>query len=161
MEIIYNNKPIINNEFLNVNETQNKPNIKLNEDKNKLYLLIMYDPDAVSGTYIHWILYNIKNNDASKGLDLIVYKGPAPPPYSGKHHYIFELYEQKITNLNQLEDRIITIKKLRDKLGLDEPIHKIQFISQNENGGKKKRKTNKRKSKKIIRKHKKTKKNKT
>jgi phosphatidylethanolamine-binding protein (PEBP) family uncharacterized protein len=158
MDILYNNKPIINSEFLKVNETQIKPEIKINKDKNKIYLLIMYDPDAVGGTHIHWILSNIINNDANNGLDLITYKGPAPPPNSGKHHYIFELYEQKLSNqeLPQLEDRIIPIEFLRNKLKVDKPLNKIQFISQNDIGGKKKRKTKRKKSKHIIHKNKKT-----
>jgi phosphatidylethanolamine-binding protein (PEBP) family uncharacterized protein len=149
MEIIYNNKQISksNNDFLKINETQKQPEIKLDVDKTKTYLLIMYDPDAVLGTHIHWILSNIKNNNINTGIDLIKYKGPAPPPHSGKHRYIFELYEQKIPHLNPIEDRTITIEKLRDKLDVNQPINKIQFISQNESGGRR-RKTKKRKNKK-------------
>ena len=151
MEVIYNNNPIKNNEFLQVIETQNKPQIKLDLDTENKYLLIMYDPDAVLGTYIHWILSNIINNDASNGVNLIEYKGPAPPPKSGRHRYIFELYNQKKENISINEtERIIPIESLRIRLGLGEPIYKIQFISQNKNGGKK-RTTNKiRKFNKVI-----------
>jgi phosphatidylethanolamine-binding protein (PEBP) family uncharacterized protein len=144
MEVIYNNKPINNNQVLKVSKTQNKPEINLQVNKTKTYLLIMYDPDAVIGTFIHWIVSDIKNNDIDKGRDLITYKGPAPPPKTGKHHYIFELYEQQLSNTNPFEERSITIENLRERLGLKEPINKIQFISQNEIGGKRKR-TNKRK----------------
>ena len=153
MEVIYNNKSIKNNQFLTVSETQIKPEIKLDVNMTKQYLLIMYDPDAVVGTYIHWIISNIKNNNINEGLDLLEYKGPAPPPKTGKHHYIFELYEQQTPNLNRIEERNITIKNLRSKLDLDEPINKIQFISQNESGGKirrtrKSKRSNKRKTNK-------------
>jgi phosphatidylethanolamine-binding protein (PEBP) family uncharacterized protein len=154
MEVIYNNKLISNNEFLKVSETQVKPEIKLSYDIRKTYLLIMYDPDAVSGTYIHWVISNIKNNNINEGIELITYKGPAPPPKTGKHHYIFELFEQNLLNLQSIQDRVINIDYLKNKLGLDEPINKIQFISENDSGGKrrrtrkskrsKKRKTNKR-----------------
>ena len=99
----------------------------------------MYDPNALKGTYIHWIVSNIKNNNVNEGTYLITYKGPAPPPRTGKHRYIFELYEQKILNTNPIEDRIITIEDLRQKLGVNEAIHKIQFISKNESGGKRRR----------------------
>lgn len=154
MEVIYNNKSISNNDFLKVSETQNKPKINLLLDKSKIYLLIMYDPDAVVGTFVHWIVSDIKNNNLNEGTDLIGYKGPAPPPKTGKHRYIFELYEQQLSNHNPFEERNMTIENLREMLDLNEPINKIQFISQNESGGKrrrtrkskrsKKRKTNKR-----------------
>lgn len=148
MEVIYNNKPINNNQFLKVSETQNKPEINLQVDKTKTYLLIMYDPDATIGTFIHWIVSNIKNNNVNEGIDLITYKGPAPPQKTGKHHYIFELYEQQLSDTNSFEERNITIEKLREMLDLNEPINKIQFISQNESGGKR-RKTRKIKKRKL------------
>ncbi len=137
MELIYNNKPIKNNDFLKVYETQIKPEIKLNVDREKSYILIMYDPDAIMGTYVHWIVSNIKDNDISKGTDLLIYKGPAPPAKTGKHRYIFELYEQQSANLNQNKERNISIENLRKILNLGGPIYKIQFISQNDNGGRK------------------------
>lgn len=146
MEVIYNNKPIINDEFLKISQTQKEPKINLDIDKSKIYILIMYDPDAVGGTHIHWILSDIKNNDITTGIDLLEYKGPAPPPKSGKHHYIFELYEQKIFNLDPIENRVMPIENLRDKLGLNKAINKIEFISQNESGGRR-RKTRKNKRK--------------
>jgi phosphatidylethanolamine-binding protein (PEBP) family uncharacterized protein len=155
MEVIYNKRPIHNDEFLKVIETQKQPEIKLDVDITKTYLLILYDPDAVVGTFIHWILTDIKNNNADSGKNLIKYKGPAPPYKSGKHHYIFELYEQKISNINQIKNRVMSIEDLRNKLELDNPIHKIQFISQNQNGGNKKIKTikrNKNKKRKTKRK---------
>lgn len=155
MEVIYNNKPIKNNEFLKVSETQKQPEIKLYVNKIKPYLLIMYDPDALNGTHIHWIVSNIKNNNVNKGINLITYKGPAPPPRTGKHRYIFELYDEKILNTNIIDDRIITIENLRQKLGLDNPINRIQFISENESGGKRRktRKNKLRKSRRTTRKY--------
>lgn len=153
MEVIYNYKPIINNELLKVSETQNKPEIKINKNTNKSYLLIMYDPDAAMGTYIHWILSDIKSNHANLGRDVISYKGPAPPPKTGKHRYIFELYNQEMPIMNPIEERNISIESLRKKLNLTEPINKIQFKSKNENGGKRRRTRNKksRKSRKTKR----------
>jgi hypothetical protein len=47
MEGWYNNAPINNNQFLQINETQNEPEIKLNVVNNKKYMLIMHDPDAI------------------------------------------------------------------------------------------------------------------
>jgi len=152
MEVIYNNKPIKNNVFLKINETQIEPQININNDKSNTYTLIMYDPDAINGTYIHWIVTDIIKNDMKNGKILIPYKGPSPPPKTGKHRYIFELYLKG--NNEYVNKRSISIINLRNKLALNEPIFRIQFISQNENGGKKtiKRKTTKRKTikRKII-----------
>lgn len=132
MEVIYNNKTIKNNEFLKVNKTQVKPKIALNVDSSKTYLLIMYDPDAFGGTHVHWIVNNINDNDINTGVNMIDYKGPAPPPKTGKHRYIFELYEQPFNKTGIVEERSISIENLRNKLNLGSPIYKIQFISQNE-----------------------------
>ena len=98
----------------------------------KTYLLIMYDPDAFGGSRVHWAVTDINDNDINNGYNLLRYKGPAPPPKTGKHRYIFELYEKPINETGILEERSITIKKVRKNLGLNDPIYKIQFISQNE-----------------------------
>jgi len=71
--------------------------------------LIVDDPDAPSGTFVHWVLYNlppdrheltenmphdeILPNGARQGINdfgRIGYGGPCPP--SGTHRYYFTLY---------------------------------------------------------------------
>lgn len=68
--------------------------------------LLMDDPDAPGGTFIHWLVWNIdpKQNGLSSGIKeseanivqgtnsahKIGYKGPCPP--SGSHRYFFKLY---------------------------------------------------------------------
>lgn len=66
--------------------------------------LIMDDPDAPSGTFTHWVVYNIapaeldiEEGEVPEGAVLGVndygelgYGGPMPP--SGTHHYVFKLY---------------------------------------------------------------------
>jgi Raf kinase inhibitor-like YbhB/YbcL family protein len=76
--------------------------------------LIVDDPDAPSGTWTHWVIYNIPA--ALTGLDegasgkagahlpdaaiaegknsagKVNYHGPMPPPGHGTHHYYFTLY---------------------------------------------------------------------
>lgn len=67
----------------------------------KSMVLIVDDPDAPSGVFVHWVVYNIpvtgrieedsvpgeeiKNSFSKKG-----YGGPCPP--SGVHRYYFRLY---------------------------------------------------------------------
>jgi len=68
------------------------------------FALIVDDPDAPMGTWVHWVLYNIpsgttslaENTDAS-GISVgknssshMSYDGPCPP--SGTHRYFFKLY---------------------------------------------------------------------
>ena len=75
------------------------------------FTLIMDDPDAPIGTWVHWVLYNIPlaKRDLQEDLPMtgknvdpnasyvgknssgnIGYDGPCPP--SGTHRYIFKLY---------------------------------------------------------------------
>jgi phosphatidylethanolamine-binding protein (PEBP) family uncharacterized protein len=111
----------------------------------------MHDPDAVNGNRVHWLVTNIKNN-INNSKALLPYQGPAPPVKTGKHRYIFELYKQEeMRNVEPLGERSISINSLRNKLNLSKYISKIQFISQNESGGKtkktKRRKSNNKKTK--------------
>lgn len=68
-------------------------------------VLIMDDPDAPNGDWVHWVLYNIspkiKGLDEGKPLPSGVlsganswerpkYGGPCPP--SGRHRYFFKLF---------------------------------------------------------------------
>ena len=145
LEIYYNNKKLVNDEFLKQSETQIEPKIKYNFNSNNLYTLIMYDPDAVNGTHVHWLVTNIKNNIKNSKI-LLHYQGPAPPAKTGKHRYIFELYEQsEMLNVEPLEERSISINLLRNKLNVSDYISKIKFISQNESGSKHKKTKRRRK----------------
>ncbi|MBN2500150.1 MAG: YbhB/YbcL family Raf kinase inhibitor-like protein [Anaerolineales bacterium] len=73
------------------------------------YVLIMDDPDAPGGTWVHWVLYNIPAEtrelaeaqlpdaaleggiaQGSNSWEATSYGGPCPP--SGEHRYFFKLY---------------------------------------------------------------------
>ena len=76
----------------------------------KTFALVVDDPDAPGGTFIHWVAYNIPARVTSlpegvpqsteiagggtngiNGFDHVGYNGPCPPP--GKlHHYHFRMY---------------------------------------------------------------------
>jgi Raf kinase inhibitor-like YbhB/YbcL family protein len=70
------------------------------------YTLIMHDPDAPGGDYLHWLLWDIPPvtesilpNSVPVGAiqgyndaDTLGYTGPCPPKGTGIHRYIFELY---------------------------------------------------------------------
>ncbi|MCK4873600.1 MAG: YbhB/YbcL family Raf kinase inhibitor-like protein [Phycisphaerales bacterium] len=64
------------------------------------YALIMDDPDAPAGTWVHWVVWDITETHlAERATGLRVgrnswrrseYGGPAPP--SGTHRYFFKVY---------------------------------------------------------------------
>lgn len=78
-------------------------------DGTESFVLIMDDPDAPMGTWVHWVLYDLPAGTRSLGEDVpartileaggthgenswgkIGYGGPCPP--SGTHRYVFKLY---------------------------------------------------------------------
>jgi Raf kinase inhibitor-like YbhB/YbcL family protein len=72
----------------------------------KSYTLIMHDPDAAAGDFVHWSLWDIPASTDSIGTNSVPigavqglnstgsnkYVGPCPPDGTGIHHYLFELY---------------------------------------------------------------------
>ncbi len=67
-------------------------------------MLIVDDPDAPTGIWVHWVVYNIdpsvfsieENTLPKGGIEVLndfgrkSYGGPCPP--TGPHHYYFKLY---------------------------------------------------------------------
>jgi hypothetical protein len=67
----------------------------------KCLALIVEDPDAPHGTWVHWVVWNIPvthhlKEDSVHGIQGVndfrkhTYGGPCPP--SGTHHYFFKVY---------------------------------------------------------------------
>ncbi len=75
----------------------------------KSFALIMDDPDAPIGTFVHWVIYNLPASSpglpeavpasgqladgtaqGNNGAGRLGYTGPCPP--SGTHRYFFKLY---------------------------------------------------------------------
>lgn len=84
----------------------------------KSYALIMYDPDAPVGTFIHWVLYDIPGSRTGlpegvpakgkvEGVGIqgvndfgkIGYGGPCPPRWHGAHRYYFALHALNVESL--------------------------------------------------------------
>jgi Raf kinase inhibitor-like YbhB/YbcL family protein len=80
----------------------------------KSFALIMDDPDAPRGTWVHWVVWNIAPDTrtipessvpagARQGINDFrrhAYGGPCPP--SGTHRYFFKLYAlDTVLNLNE------------------------------------------------------------
>jgi Raf kinase inhibitor-like YbhB/YbcL family protein len=92
----------------------NPPLTILNTPENaKSLALIMHDPDAPVGDYLHWIVWDIRPSTQAIGASSVPvgavqgpndsnknqYTGPCPPKGTGTHRYIFELYALDL-NLN-------------------------------------------------------------
>ncbi|MFA5339399.1 MAG: YbhB/YbcL family Raf kinase inhibitor-like protein [Candidatus Omnitrophota bacterium] len=84
-------------------------------------VLIMDDPDAPSGTFTHWVVYDIpvvskieeNSIPGTEGLNTLrknKYVSPAPP--SGTHRYIFRVYALDLKlNLPKNASRL-TVEKM-------------------------------------------------
>jgi hypothetical protein len=88
----------------------------------KSFALIVDDPDAPSGTFHHWGVFNIPDNQRSiargagnggsntnfvqavNGFGNSGYGGPCPPPSHGPHHYRFKLYALDVDRLTLSPD---------------------------------------------------------
>ncbi len=72
----------------------------------KAFALIVHDPDAISGDWLHWSVWNIPANttifsasqlpqgcvQGTTDFKTVGYGGPCPPTGTGTHRYMFELY---------------------------------------------------------------------
>ncbi|MEM0174410.1 MAG: YbhB/YbcL family Raf kinase inhibitor-like protein [Sulfolobaceae archaeon] len=74
----------------------------------KTYAIIVEDPDAPMGIFIHWVIYNIKSNYLPENIPKkeitdfgiqglndfgkIGYNGPCPPRTHPAHRYFFRVY---------------------------------------------------------------------
>lgn len=145
MQVFYNGQEIKPNSYFEKQKAQGEPKVTLREKVPQSTTLIMYDPDAVDGTYLHWIVQDYFNLDKKKVI--LPYQGPAPPKGTGVHNYIFSLFtnitlpssfnERKVGNINE-----VTSGK--------EANQTFSFKSSTPDGGKRKKtKTCKNKKKKI------------
>ncbi|SAM03475.1 hypothetical protein [Absidia glauca] len=96
--------------FLTPAQTAKSPHIRFQGDPDSTYTLMLIDPDAPTiadpkwGPWRHWIVVNIpgerQSSNSAQSTQLTSYVGPAPPPKTGDHRYIFLLYKQPSFNKN-------------------------------------------------------------
>lgn len=80
-------------QFMTKDQTAEQPILSWDSHPDKLYTIIMSDPDAPGGTYLHWLIINIANPVFIPVTPpLYSYVGPTPP--SGIHRYFIRVYEQ-------------------------------------------------------------------
>jgi len=91
--------------------------------------MVMFDPDAVGGNKIHWLIVNMSRGGDS-GRTLLPYVPPHPPPGSGVHRYIFWIIEQdhRIVHHPRLSNRFIEIPILFSILGATKVVESFFFV---------------------------------
>jgi Raf kinase inhibitor-like YbhB/YbcL family protein len=94
-------------------------------DGTRSLALIIHDPDAPSGDFVHWVAWGIDPGDnglgegahppaeGANGFGENGYGGPCPPPGHGAHRYLHELFAldtivelEPEASREQLEDAI-------------------------------------------------------
>lgn len=95
----------------------------------KSLVLIVDDPDAPNGTFVHWVVYNISTelrevrensipDDGIEGTSSFGkpgYGGPCPP--SGTHRYFFKLYAlNKTLSLEGNPDKEIVLENMKNSI---------------------------------------------
>ena len=105
----------------------------------KSLMLTVKDPDAPSGTFIHWVLYNLPPDlgglpedtpvdkelengavQCSNGFGRMGYGGPCPPPGDEAHRYLFDLYalDVELSLPNELSEADIN-REIKDHILAD------------------------------------------
>ena len=92
-------------------ETASEPSILFPKKDGMFYTILMLDPDAPAGPWLHMLRMNVSATD-EHGYVVMPYIGPSPPPGSGlgpqgTHRYITSVYEQHgyIAALPKIQER--------------------------------------------------------
>jgi hypothetical protein len=92
----------------------------------KSFALIVDDPDAAGGSWLHWLVWNIPVTHhiheaevpGIEGLNdfgICSYKGPCPP--NGTHHYFFKVYGlDDLINLEKGSGRSDVVNALQNHI---------------------------------------------
>lgn len=121
---------------LKPSQVKTLPKISFEGKSDKLYSLLMVDPDAPSRKdpkfreFCHFVVVNIPGTEVTKGDTLVEYIGSGPPLGTGLHRYVFLLYEQKakITSSMKVSKTMLkgrpsfSAKKFAKENNLGEPI---------------------------------------
>jgi len=107
LTLVYSDGSVVDggNEML-IASTQSPPTVSFPTEPSHYYSLLMLDPDNdtrqthIYRQFLHWMVVNIpgvaggQGVDVSRGFTVSPYMGCAPDPGSGRHRYVFLLYEQ-------------------------------------------------------------------
>jgi len=100
LQVMYNCGEVDPAAVLTPTEVMDIPIVAWGGDPEKYYTLLKVDPDAPSRAapkfreWQHWIVGNIPGVDISKGETLAEYVGAGAPKGTGRHRYVFVVYQQ-------------------------------------------------------------------
>ncbi len=121
----------VNGKTLSKKNTANEPAIHFAGEEQKLYTLVMSDPDASAKSWLHWLITNIpgESKDITQGQTVMPYSGPNPP--SDTHRYIFTLYQQPAGSIMVAKpgDRgNFPVEKFETMYGLQKMVSRIMRV---------------------------------
>ncbi|XP_059638655.1 protein MOTHER of FT and TFL1-like [Cornus florida] len=145
MSVYYDSKHVTNGCNIKPSVAANPPRVVISGHADKLFTLVMTDPDAPSPSepsmreWVHWIVTDISgNNRPIRGREILAYMGPRPPV--GIHRYILVLYRQKVA-LGQIEQPVsranFNTRAFAHRLDLGLPVSTVYFNAQKEPATKK------------------------
>ena len=126
-------------------QVQNPPQLEWSAKENTFYTLIFTEPDAPSRQdhslkeWLHWLIVNIPEGNATQGDIIFDYQGSGPDKASGFHRYVYLLFEQveklhidlKPSPANSVEGRAkFSTVKFCQKYGLDSPVAGNFYLAQ-------------------------------
>ncbi|CAO3598787.1 unnamed protein product [Absidia cylindrospora] len=105
LSVKYGDKDVAIGNHFTTGQTAEAPQVQfIPAEEDAEYSLFLVDPDAPTrsdpkyGPWRHWVAVNIPGSQQDQvtaaSSQLTNYIGPAPPPGSGDHRYIFLLYKQ-------------------------------------------------------------------
>lgn len=119
-------------QFIPVDQTQTDPTVIISQTDYNFSSLFMYDPNAVNGIFVHWLVINIpKNSLITNGEIKKKYYPPSPPAKSGDHKYMFQLYGHN-TELTIPDNIVNDYSSVSKILSTDATLlQTLSFISRN------------------------------
>jgi phosphatidylethanolamine-binding protein (PEBP) family uncharacterized protein len=102
------------------NQTLVMPTISWTTIPDKLYTILIWDPDAPARSWVHFLAMNLRTPNLSTGDILLSYEPPTPP--SGVHRYYTTVYMQK----SIIDD--MPVPKERGNFDVDEFVSKYGLM---------------------------------
>lgn len=98
VNLVYSGNKFKYREITSKKNTEYQPVVNFKKENDKLYTIIMVDPDAPiakenNAEYLHWLIVNISNKN-DNGDVINKYIGPNPPKGTGTHHYYICVFVQ-------------------------------------------------------------------
>jgi len=98
--IKFGNTPVLEEGKVEFETSQQPLTVDWSAQPDQLYTVAVYDLSAPSESnpynspYLHFLAVNVPGKDISRGEILAGYVPPSPPPGSGPHRFVVDIYEQ-------------------------------------------------------------------